>query len=126
MNLVAHIGDSLVKLGRCTFGQDAGRHLETRERRSLTLPGIFGVFYYRSANERTLETLRNFLPVPIEPLIQEFGAGATPEEVCARTIASLAAAGVRHVYVSNLPVGRARQTLSKIVEIALQAKMPRG
>jgi hypothetical protein len=100
--------------------------LETCERRSLALPGIFGVFYYRSANARTLQTLRNFLPVPIEPLIQEFGAGATPEEVCARTIASLAAAGVRHVYVSNLPVGSARQTLSKIVDIALKAKVQRG
>ena len=27
---------------------------------------MFGVFYYRSANARTLETLRQFLPVPVE------------------------------------------------------------
>ena len=32
----------------------------------IDLPGMFGVFYYRSANPRTLDTLRKFLPVPIE------------------------------------------------------------
>ena len=35
-----------------------------RARRHLTLPGVFGVFYYRSANPRTLDALRAFLPVP--------------------------------------------------------------
>jgi hypothetical protein len=38
--------------------------VETAERRGLTLPAMFGVFYYRSANPRTLEALRSFLPVP--------------------------------------------------------------
>ncbi|HJZ73815.1 MAG TPA: hypothetical protein VKE51_18870, partial [Vicinamibacterales bacterium] len=33
-------------------------------RRGLTLPGMFGVFYYRSANPRTLQALQGFLPVP--------------------------------------------------------------
>src|SRR3954471_643978 len=42
--------------------------LETAERRGATLPGVFGVFYYRSANAKTLNTLNEFLPVPIEPL----------------------------------------------------------
>ena len=37
-------------------------------RQRIDLPGIFGVFYYRSANPRTLDTLKNFLPVPIEGL----------------------------------------------------------
>jgi hypothetical protein len=92
----------------------------TRElaRRRIVLPGIFGVFYYRSANPRTLQTLRQFLPVPIEGLTREFGDGASPEEVCARTIRRLREAGARHFYVSNLPAGRARQTLAKILEIA--------
>lgn len=92
------------------------RLLEESDRRKITTPGVFGVFYYRSANPKTLAALRQFLPVPVEPLIQEFAAGATPEAVCARTIRTLRAAGARHVYVSNLPVGRARQTLAKISE----------
>jgi hypothetical protein len=88
----------------------------TRElaRRPTGLPGVFGVFYYRSANPKTLATLRQFLPVPVEGLTKEFGAGVTPEDVCARTIARLRDLGVQHVYVSNLPVGRARVTLEKI------------
>ena len=36
------------------------------ERRGLTMPGLFGVFYYRSANPRTLDALKGFLPVPVE------------------------------------------------------------
>jgi hypothetical protein len=78
------------------------------------LPGIFGVFYYRSANPKTLTTLRQFLPVPVEGLTTEFAAGDTPEMICARTIRMLKAAGVKHFYVSNLPVGKARQTLEEI------------
>lgn len=87
-------------------------------RRGLSLPGIFGVFFYRSANPKTLAALRHFLPVPADGLSAEFRAGATPEEVCARTIRALRAAGVKHFYVSNLPVGRARQTLEEILDAA--------
>ena len=87
-------------------------------RRTVELPGIFGVFYYRSANARTLQTLRQFLPVPTEDLTAEFAAGASPEDVCARTLRALWSAGVRHCYISNLPVGRARQTLAKILKLA--------
>lgn len=86
-------------------------------RRQVSLPGIFGVFFYRSANPRTLSTLKQFLPVPIEGLTREFQEGATAEEVCARTIRTLRDAGVRHFYVSNLPVGRARATLTNILQI---------
>ena len=88
------------------------------ERRGVNLPGVFGLFYYRSANPKTLTTLRNFLPVPVEALTKEFAEGATPEEVCARSLSALRAAGVRHCYVSNLPVGRARQTLERVVRLA--------
>lgn len=92
--------------------------LREAERRRLTLPGMFGVFYYRSANPTTLATLRGFLPVPAEELTQEFASGASPEEICARSIRELAAAGARHFYVSNLPLGRAAATLDKIISIA--------
>ena len=84
-------------------------------RQRLDLPGIFGVFYYRSANPNTLATLQKFLPVPAEALTKEFAAGATAEDICARTIRGLRSVGVEHIYVSNLPVGRARQTLENVL-----------
>ncbi|HTK28018.1 MAG TPA: hypothetical protein VL309_00595 [Vicinamibacterales bacterium] len=92
----------------------AARFLATAGRRGLALPGVFGVFFYRSANPRTLDALKAFLPVPAEALAREFAAGASAEEVCARTIRALMDAGARHFYVSNLPVGRAQQVLSRI------------
>ncbi len=85
-------------------------------RRGVTLPGMFGVFFYRSANPRTLAALRRFLPVPAEALAAEFAAGATPVEVCARTIRAILDAGGRHVYISNLPLVRTRATLDEILE----------
>lgn len=91
------------------------RFLDEAARRSLTIPGMFGVFYYRSANPRTLGLLREFLPVPVEELSREFASGATPDEICARSIRELTAAGVRHFYVSNLPIGRASATLQRIL-----------
>lgn len=93
------------------------RFMNEAAQRGLAAPGVFGVFYYRSANARTLGTLRSFLPVPVEGLIAEFGAGATPDEVCARSIRALIDAGARAVYVSNLPVGRAQATLSRIMDV---------
>jgi 5,10-methylenetetrahydrofolate reductase len=86
-------------------------------RRGLALPGLFGIFYYRSANPRTLDTLRQFLPVPLDALKEEFAAGATPDQVCARSIRELALAGVRHFYISNLPVGRAALTLQRVLDL---------
>jgi hypothetical protein len=88
------------------------------ERRGLALPGIFGVFFYRSANPRTLDALGSFMPVPIEALTREFAAGAAPEDICARTIRSLLDAGARHFYISNLPIGRAQHALATILERA--------
>lgn len=87
------------------------------DRRGVTLPGVFGVFYYRSANPKTLEILKQFLPVPAEGLIKEFGEGASPDEVCARTIRGLRSAGVKNFYVSNLPIGKARQTLERVLKL---------
>ena len=94
------------------------RFLEEASRRGLTLPGVFGVFYYRSANPATLQMLRQFLPVPVEELTQEFAAGATPTDVCARTIRALLVLGVRHFYVSNLPLRRTLPTLHAILDKA--------
>jgi 5,10-methylenetetrahydrofolate reductase len=91
------------------------RFLAEGARRGLSLPGMFGVFYYRSANKKTLETLRAFLPVPVDELSAEFAEGATPEDVCARSIRELTAAGAKHFYLSNLPVGRAASTLERIL-----------
>lgn len=91
------------------------RFLEVCDRRQVALPGAFGVFYYRSANPKTLATLRQFLPVPVEGLTRDFESGLSPEAICARTIRSLRAAGARHFYISNLPVTRARYTLENIL-----------
>jgi hypothetical protein len=93
------------------------RFLEESQRRGVALPGLFGVFYYRSPNPRTLRALQQFLPVPIEGITRDFAAGASPEEVCARTLRALRAAGVRHCYISNLPISRARRTLDTVLSL---------
>lgn len=92
--------------------------LDEVARRNLTLPGMFGVFYYRSANPKTLSALRSFIPVPADALSAEFASGATPEEICARTLRTLRRAGARHVYISNLPLQRAALTLGRIMALA--------
>jgi 5,10-methylenetetrahydrofolate reductase len=92
------------------------RFIVAARRRDLQLPGIFGIFFYRSANPRTLVALKGFLPVPETELAREFSAGATPEEVCARSIRALLDVGARHFYISNLPIGRAQQALAGVLE----------
>lgn len=93
--------------------------LEEARRRRLEIPGVFGVFYYRSANPRTLELLSSFLPVPAEEITRDFeDRNLTPEEICAATIRALRDLGVRHTYVSNIPPDGARATLRKIRELA--------
>ena len=89
--------------------------VESADRRGLAIPGMFGVFYYRSANPRTLEALKSFLPVPAAELSAEFAGGASPEDICARTLRELRAAGARHFYISNLPLQRAALTLGRIL-----------
>ena len=100
------------------------RFLAEGHRRELRLPGLFGVFYYRSAYPRTLDTLGRFLDIPAEALTREFEAGATAAEVCARTIRALLDLGARHFYVSNLPVGRAAQVLSDVMTRAALGDQP--
>jgi hypothetical protein len=86
--------------------------------RGLAMPGVFGVFYYRSANEKTLRMLSQFLPVPVEGLLREFAEGATPAEICARTIRTLRGIGVKHFYLSNLPPRGTAAVLASILEQA--------
>jgi hypothetical protein len=93
------------------------RFLEEAERRDADhIPGMFGVFYYRSPNPQTLRLLSQFLPVPVAELEAEFAAGATPVDVCARTLRAMMDIGARHFYISNLPLLRAGTTLNAILE----------
>ena len=94
------------------------RFIETADRRGMTMPGMFGVFFYRSANPGTLDALKSFLPIPIEGLTREFAEGVSPEEICARTIRALIKAGARHFYISNLPAARAQTVLATILDKA--------
>jgi 5,10-methylenetetrahydrofolate reductase len=92
--------------------------MDRASQRGLGLPGLFGIFYYRSANPKTLAALSGFLPVPAEQLTKEFAGGLTPDAVCARSIRTLVETGVRHFYVSNLPIGRASATLHRVLALA--------
>ena len=80
---------------------DVERFLERVHAVGATVPTVFGVFFYRSANARTIETLGSFFPVPAEEVTRDFES-ASAEEICARTIRALRAVGADKVYVSNL------------------------
>lgn len=80
-----------------------------------TTPVVYGVFFYRSANPRTLSTLADFFPVPVEEITAEFEAGATAEEICARSIRELRRIGADKVYVSNLGERGAGRRLQRIL-----------
>ena len=92
--------------------------LDAARDRAAHLPGVYGVFYYRSANAKTLDLLKGFLPVPVDGLTREFGEGATADDICARTVRALADAGARHFYISNLPITRAQSVLASIMQKA--------
>lgn len=85
-------------------------------RREVTQPGVFGVFVYRSANPATLAKLRQFFPVPAAEVTREFEAGASPEEICARSIRALREVGVDKVYVSNLGFKKPEDRYRKLME----------
>lgn len=80
----------------------------------VTIPGIFGVFYYRSASPKTLGMLSRFFPVPVQDLKRDFDANRSPDEICALSIHALLNRGVKNVYISNLPMATATQSLSRI------------
>jgi hypothetical protein len=90
--------------------------LEARARRNSSKPIVWGVFYYRSPNANTLRTLSHFFPVPQEEVRKEFERGASPEEICARSIRELRAAGAEKIYVSNLGERGTGGVLRRILE----------
>jgi len=87
----------------------------TAQQRQLSLTGVFGWFFYRSASIDTLEFLARFLPVPAAHLTAEFEAGLTAVQICVRSVAMLRQLGVKNIYVSNLPVSTAAPTLKAIL-----------
>jgi 5,10-methylenetetrahydrofolate reductase len=99
------------------------RFMEELERRRVRIPAVFGVFYYRSAKEETLQFLQQFFHVPADGLRTEFAVEKqSPDEVCARSIQKLQHLGIRHIYVSNLPASDAAVLLGRL----LDATGPRG
>lgn len=85
------------------------------QRRGWSVPLIAGVFYYRSARRRTLETLAQFMPVPVAELTADFGTrGLDAVDVAAATVRALLARAVTRCYISNLDTARAPRLLSQI------------
>jgi hypothetical protein len=96
------------------------RFVAEGQRRGVGIPGVFGVFFYRSGNPATLEKLAQFFPVPIAGVRRDFAAGLSAEEICVRTIRALRDLGIAKVYVSNLgftkPEVRYRRLLEMLAE----------
>jgi 5,10-methylenetetrahydrofolate reductase len=88
--------------------------LNETARLGVKIPGIFGVFYYRSASTKTLDMLSKFMPIPVTELTRDFDRHVDPEEICANSIHALVSRGVRNVYVSNLPLATATEKLARI------------
>lgn len=106
-------------LSQVVSHHSAGRveaFVEAGRRRGLDLPGVFGVFYYRSSTPSTLAALSRFFPVPAEEVTREFERGDTAQEICVRSVRALRDAGARHVYISNLGHRRAPERLDRILE----------
>lgn len=80
-------------------------------------PVVYGIFYYRSANARTLSTLGEFFPVPSAEITAEFEAGVSADEICARSIRELRSVGAEKVYVSNLGERGAGRRLKRILDL---------
>ncbi len=95
--------------------------LAVARRRQLSLPDVFGVFFYRSTSIETLKFLARFLSVPSTKLTAEFEVGFNAVQICARSIAILKQLGVNNVYVSNLPVCTAAPILRVILFEAAQS-----
>ena len=114
----AHVDFALTQVVSHHALPQAAALLAEMERREVSVPLVFGVFYYRSANPRTMATLGGFFPVPAEAVTREFEAGATAEQICARSIRGLRDVGADKVYVSNLgnrgTVARLREILDRL------------
>src|SRR5215475_2494679 len=88
--------------------------LNALSRLGVNIPAVFGVFFYRSANAKTCQMLSQFFPVPGEQLRLDFAANVAPEDICARSVHALLQRGVKHVYVSNLPMASVVRKLAEI------------
>ena len=95
-----------------TVGLD--KFLDECAARGVQIPGVFGVFYYRSANRKTLGMLRQFFPVADDGLTRDFAAGKGSEQVCAESVRALLGRGVKNIYISNLPMIDVEGRLSRI------------
>lgn len=90
--------------------------LDSARVHGVGIPGIFGIFYYRSANPKTLETLSRFISVPASELTRDFKEKKLDADtLCARSIRALWNLGVRNFYISNLEVGTATRRLASIL-----------
>ena len=85
-------------------------------RRGIDLPAAWGVFYYRSGQRESLERMAAHFDVPVDAIAREFEAGATPKQICARSIKALREAGARNVYLCNLGARQAGRRLADIIE----------
>ncbi len=92
------------------------RFLARAGQRGVATPGVFGVFFYRSANPRTLAQLGHYLPVPAEGITREFQAGLSATDICARTIRVLREAGAEKVYVCNLGFQQVARRYQELIE----------
>jgi hypothetical protein len=96
------------------------RFLEELAKRGIRTPGIYGVFYYRSAKGSSLDMLKRFFPVPVRELQMELGEQKLhPDAVCARSIQKLRELGVGRFYISNLPVYDAPARLARIAALSV-------
>jgi hypothetical protein len=64
-----------------------------------------------------LARLADFFPVPAAGLTQEFEAGLTPEEICAKTVRALREAGADKVYLSNLGFRGVETRYRRVLEL---------
>ncbi|HIF21013.1 MAG TPA: hypothetical protein EYQ27_03700 [Gemmatimonadetes bacterium] len=112
----AHVDFALTQVVSHHSLRGVEHFLERMQRVGSTVPTVFGVFFYRSANPRTLQTLGNFFPVPAEGVTRDFES-AVAEEICARTIRELRSVGADKIYVSNLGNRRAGRRLSRILAL---------
>src|SRR5262249_15017366 len=95
-------------------GQAIDDFVNETVRLGMRIPGIFGVFYYRSANPKTFAMLSKFIPVPAEELTRDFASNISAEEIAARSVHALLQRGVKNVYLSNLPMATPADTFSRV------------
>jgi len=93
------------------------RFLEQAAERGLSLPGIFGVFFYRSARPDSLRELGRYFPVPAAAVAADWAGGIRGEEICARTVRGLRGLGITRVYLSNLGSRATEARLDRILQL---------